>query len=201
MYKIILKEKEYFMPQNWSEVTFAKLLKLKELKFNQTDGNILSTSLTIGALMEIDHKEIMKLHSNDFISLANATKWVHTFDVEPKFQREFEFDGVKYMLVPDFNDITMGEAASIEQFSIEGVEKNTDKILAILIREVGIDGNIVEFDASTLAKRTEILKNNLTIPLVHGISTFFLDGRKTSSPITADSSVGMKIQIQEMTKE
>lgn len=188
MYKIKLKEKEYLLPQNWDEVTFDQMLELKKLNLDAVHGNILATSLAISALMGCDKKLIMNLASSDFVKLAEATKWINSFDITPKFEKEFEFNGVKYMLIPDFTSLTIGEMASIEQYSIENVEANTDKILAILIREVGIDGNIVEFNADTVDSRASILRKNLKIGTVHAISAFFLDGREVFTQTIADSS-------------
>ena len=188
MYKVKLEDKEYFLPANWNEVTFDKLLKLKLVNFESSAGNILTTSMALGVLMECDYKIIMKLDADDFIKLANAVKWVYKFDVQPEFKNEFEIDGVKYKLVPNFNKLTMGEMASIEQMIMEDAEKNLDKILAILIREVDENGNITEFKAETLDARADVFRHKLTLPQVHGISSFFLDGRNKHTPDIADYS-------------
>jgi hypothetical protein len=199
MYKIKLKNEEYLLPASWSEVTFAQLLALKKVKFQEGDGSVLSLALTIGAIMGCDHKELMKLPSADFVKLANLTKWVHTFDIKPEFKNEFEFDGVKYKLTPDFANLTAGEMASIEQYLIMGEEENTDKILSVLIREVDADGKLTEFDSNTVDSRADVLKKNLTIPLVNGISNFFLSGKLTSTETTQVYSE--EIQIQDMNQK
>ena len=199
MYKVKLNEKEYFLPANWSEVTFKQLLDLKKIKFDSNEGNIMATTHHLSVLMGMDKKEIGKLSSADFKKLAETTKWIHSFDIQPEVKHEFEFDGVKYKLITKFDSMTVGEIASIEQLSIDGVEDNLDKIMAILIREVDADGNILVFDANTIDSRAEILKNKMTIPVVHGISNFFLSGNVTSTPITMDSSEQSNgIQIEEM---
>ena len=199
MIKIKMNEQEYFLPSNWDEVTFEQLLKLKKVNFETVKGNILSTSLAISALTGIDNKAIMKLPANDFAKLAEKTKWLHDFKVNAVFRNEFEFDGVKYKLTQDFKTLTAGEVASIEQYALENVEANLDKILAILIREVDEAGNLVEFDSNTVESRAEIFKKKMTIGEVNAISNFFLDGKEVSMQITVDSSEQSSgIQMEEI---
>jgi hypothetical protein len=197
MYKVKLHSGEYTMPSCWDEVTFEQLLKLKEMNYESSMGNIFATSLMFASLIGCDYREISKLPKDSFIEMANACKWIMKFEVERKFNKEFEIDGVKYSIVPDFNNLNIGEMASVEQLSIEGVEKNLDKILAIVVREVGEDGEVVEFDASTLDARALVFRKKLTLPEVYGLSDFFLAGRETYLKNTQGSSTVESI-IQKM---
>lgn len=187
MYRVILHEGEYKLPSGWEEVTFDQLLKLKKMNFETSKGNILSTSMMAATLMNCDYKQLMKLNSDEFMGIAEATKWVYEFNIKEEFKNEFEFNGVKYAMVPDFNNLSIGEMASIEQLIMDDAEKHADKILSILIREV-VDGKVVEFDPDTMEARADVLRMNLTIPQIHGINSFFLGGGKGYIASTLDSS-------------
>jgi hypothetical protein len=198
MNKVILPSGEYLLPESWQEVTFDQLIKLREIKFSDSQGNILATALAISCLMGCKSSEILSLDSEAFIILSESIKWVHTFNVQHEFKKEFEFDGVKYKLVENFNNLSIGEAASIEQYVMEDSEKNIDKILAVLIREENQDGSVSQFDASTLDSRALVLRQKLTIPQVHALSAFFLDGVKKYTEDMQGSSTKRAPQIQIM---
>lgn len=200
MYKVILNEGEYKLPSGWEEVTFDQLIKLKKLNFETSNGNILATSMMAAALMNCDYKQIMKLNSEEFMGIAEATKWVYQFNIKEEFKNEFEFGGVKYRIIEDFNNLSIGEMASIEQYIMEDAEKNSDKILAIFIREVGEDDKVTEFNPDTLLARADVLRMNLTIPQIHGINSFFLGGGKGYIANMLDSSQNKKPSTLKITK-
>lgn len=53
---------------------------------------------------------------------------------QPKFQRTFEIDGVRYGLIPNFDDMTMGEFVDLD--SVKDYKKETDKLMSILYRRI-----------------------------------------------------------------
>lgn len=53
---------------------------------------------------------------------------------QPKFQRTFEIDGVRYGIIPNFDDMTMGEFVDLD--SIKDYKKDLDKLMSILYRKI-----------------------------------------------------------------
>lgn len=195
MIKVTTATGSYKLPTKWEEISFDSLQKIRSINLDQMgDSNILYMAELISTLMGCPRKEILSLSPEDFTKLSDRTKWVNSFDVTPTINFDFEFEGKQYGLVKDLAKLTIGEMASIEMFMMQGAEENADKIIAVIVREKDEQGNLTEFDADTLEARAKVLRMNMNIADVTGITNFFLAGEQTSTKTSADSS----IQIEEM---
>jgi hypothetical protein len=181
MLKIKLKPDEganaYFLPEGWDEISLEMLIKLKSIDFkNVPESNIYQMATIISTLMGCNIQEILDLDVDSYKILVDKTIWVKDYNVQPTVRARFELEGVKYVLLENFDKITIGEQASIEMFMMEDADKNIDKIIAVIVREEDENGNITPFNTNTLNKRAEVFRKNMKISDVEGISNFFLTG-------------------------
>jgi hypothetical protein len=200
MLKITIPQGSYALPENWDEISLDLLIKLKAVDFSDSmDSNILYMATLISAMMGCNKKDILALDADSFKILVEKTLWVKEFNIKPTISFDFEFEGIKYGLMKDFDKISVGEQASIEMFMMKGADENVDKILAILIREVDENGNITPFDADTIDKRANVFRTHMKVSDVQGITAFFLDGGIESARTTVDSSVKVPMmQVEKM---
>jgi len=190
MIKVTLPTGSYKLPEDWSEVSFELLQKLRAIDLESlASSNILYMASIISTILGCKRKEILDLDSDSFVLLSEKVKWVKEFNINPTFKNEFEFEGKQYILTKNLDKLSIGEQASIEQYLMQGGEENADKIIAVVVREKDENGNIVPFDADTLEVRAEIFRKNMLVTDVQGLTNFIIAGEQTSTETTLGSSV------------
>jgi hypothetical protein len=189
MIKVTLPTGSYKLPEDWDEVSFELLLKLRAIDLESlADSKILFMASIISTILGCDKKEILSLDSDSFVILSEKVEWFNKFDIKPTFKKEFTFNDKNYTLVDNFDKLSIGEQASIEQYLMQGGEENADKIIAVILREKGEDGKIVPFDADTIDARAEVFRKNMLVTDVQGLTNFITAGEKTSTETTPVSS-------------
>ena len=91
------------------------------------------------------------------------------------FHNEFEFAGNKYRFI-DLPNLTFGEFIDIDTvLSREEHERkmSLNVLMAMLYREVGKDGKLIEYDSAKVQERAELFKK-LPVKYLHGAMSFFL---------------------------
>lgn len=176
MIKIQIEDELYDFPSSWEDVTLGQFMQLSMV--NDSDNSVERIIKLINALTEISEYVIERISISDLSKLDLS--WIDEETPAIPMSR-FQFEGKEYGAV-EFTKLTLGEFSDLEHFIKENYLGNVHKVMAILIRPI-VDGKIEKYDSESLEERANILKNNMKIPHVNGLSAFFLNGAEVSSEV------------------
>ena len=93
-----------------------------------------------------------------------------------ELSRVVEIDGIEYGIIPDFNELTLGEFVDLDNY-LQDNYNNLNKIFAVLYRPVierdGNNYNIEPYSLKNISDRRELFNNRLSIDTVYGALVFF----------------------------
>jgi hypothetical protein len=184
-----LNEKEYQVPESWTEMTlklYVNVSKLEEKRAEYFLGELYLLKI-IEAICDAEDGELDELTLevvNDISSslgfLQQQTDWPNV--------KTLEIEGVTYVFPQDLNKLTMGEYISMKTFQ-ENAKSQSEAIpyiLAIILRPGKLvqDGETGEekwvqdkFTANNIDYRKELFLNQPVMDLMGPIG-FFLGGKQ-----------------------
>lgn len=193
-----IREKEYQMPTDWSEITLNVYVKLAELEESRAAFGIPELYLlkVLEVLCNVEEGDLDELSLTMVNELVELVSFVQQEPVWNNVQH-LDIDGVDYVFPNDLNNLTMGEYISIKTLQ----ENNTTAgiipyILAIILRpgskivdtETGKEKWIQEkFNTANLEWRKELLLKQPVFNLLGPVS-FFLSGSGISTTNTKVST-------------
>lgn len=193
-----IREKEYQMPTDWSEVTLNIYVKLSELEERKSAFGIPELYLLkiLEVLCNVEEGDLDELSLTMVNELVELVSFVQQEPVWNNVQH-LEIEGIDYVFPDDLNNLTMGEYISIKTLQ----ENNTTAgiipyILAIILRpgskivdtETGKEKWLQEkFSTANLEWRKELLLKQPVFNLLGPVS-FFLSGSGTSTTNTKVST-------------
>ena len=174
--KIDDKATEFKLPTSWDEVSVAQYSKLMLAieKEGTTEIELMIKSLE--ALVGIDGgiltKVPIKMLREAYKQLGELTSNMPSNELS----RVVEIDGIEYGIIPDFNEITLGEFVDLDNY-LQDNYNNLNKIFAVLYRPVierdGNNYNIEPYSLKNISDRRELFNNRLSIDTVYGALVFF----------------------------
>ena len=171
------KAKEFKLINTWEDVSVEALSKLMSFKEGTKSEEALNT---LGALSNIPESVLEKLELSDIAALM-AMISVLQQDSRQNLQKIIELEGIKYGFHPDFEEITLGEYADIEQYIKLGIGKHLPEVMAILYRpltsENGTVYTIAAYDG-LIKERTQIFKQMNAAQIQSALVFFYHLGKK-----------------------
>ena len=174
--KIDDKATEFKLPTSWDEVSVAQYSKLMLAieKEGTTEIELMIKSLE--ALVGIDGgiltKVPIKMLRDAYKQLGELTSNMPSNELS----RVVEIDGIEYGIIPDFNELTLGEFVDLDNY-LQDNYNNLNKIFAVLYRPVierdGNNYNIEPYSLKNISDRRELFNNRLSIDTVYGALVFF----------------------------
>ena len=174
--KIDDKATEFKLPTSWDEVSVAQYSKLMLAieKEGTTEIELMIKSLE--ALVGIDggilSKVPIKMLREAYKQLGELTSNMPSNELS----RVVEIDGIEYGIIPDFNELTLGEFVDLDNY-LQDNYNNLNKIFAVLYRPVierdGNNYNIEPYSLKNISDRRELFNNRLSIDTVYGALVFF----------------------------
>tara|TARA_R110000764_G_scaffold1924_4_gene8383 strand:- start:781 stop:1425 length:645 start_codon:yes stop_codon:yes gene_type:complete len=174
--KIDDKATEFKLPTSWDEVSVAQYSKLMLAieKEGTTEIELMIKSLE--ALVGIDGgiltKVPIKMLREAYKQLGELTSSMPSNELS----RVVEIDGIEYGIIPDFNELTLGEFVDLDNY-LQDNYNNLNKIFAVLYRPVierdGNSYNIEPYSLKNISDRRELFNNRLSIDTVYGALVFF----------------------------
>lgn len=163
---------EILVPTTWNDVTVNQYQALSSLKKEDYKSSLKYTTDVILILCDLDNT--LELPLEIVNQIAEEIVFAST---EPKIVKSesFDYKDNKYNWIGNFNQLTVGEALSIEQtIDLEDLNFNQsyDVVLAVLLRKNGKTFDSKEFNNN----RAEF--GELPITEVLGMLLFFLNGGK-----------------------
>jgi len=156
----------------WDHVTLREFCDLLAVDRDQSLANRPQAKKFkyISILSGNSEKDCQQLSHDQFETLKKAVSFVET-KPPTKELSEVEIEGRIYKAC-DHKALTAGEMISFEQYLIEGANTGRNTLpdqLGILLRPLGVNGKPLPFDTDTLAARTELFLDHLTVPFFFGL--------------------------------
>lgn len=196
MLNLTINDKLFKLPSDWEELTLRQFIDILILKKDEKNSDLDNFVKTLG-IFAGDHsieESIMDLDVSEFNQIKDAFEWIK---VDPQTKSEskdfFEFEGKKFTMKKDYNQLTVGEAITVELL-LKDQKVDLDPLeisFAVLFREV-IDGKMKPFNADTMYEMLNDYSNRIKIVDVYEVITFFLSGEKSS--FSKPSKVSLSIE-------
>ena len=165
--------KEIRIPLSWQDITIAQYQEICNIddELSASDKRIEQLSI----LTDTDSEQIKSLPLSDLFKLIEMVKFVDTTAIDSFVNKTFEFNGIKYGVLDDFNKVTGYEWFDNENWKLDPIN-NMHNYAAMAYRPIikeDEEGNYVIKDYKDdkgFSARAEAFKN-LPITYVNG---FFL---------------------------
>ena len=186
---LTLNEKDYYIPQKWTEVSLGSYQKFTEATTDETDehtANLNALCALIGVPMEV----LEKCKKNDIDQVIEVLGKLTEVVPNTTLNLIVEIDGKRYGFHPNLKDITFGEFVDLDNY-LENPLKNLHKVMGVLYREITFEKKgkytIEEYDSLKALKNAELFKDKLSIGTVNGAAAFFLNIGKEYQAIMLSS--------------
>ena len=172
---LTLDNKEYFVPQKWTQVSIESYQKLMQYVGDESDEYTKAIT-TIHALTKAPIEVLEKCKKSDIEKLSSAVSNLLNIKVNTTLNMLIEVDGVEYGFHPNLEEITFAEFVDLDNY-LSDPWANMHRIMAVLYRPV-IKQNkkkkIEDYDSTKCMKTADIFKEALSVATVNGASNFFL---------------------------
>lgn len=119
------------IPENLSEITLAKYLKFSKMqKGKEVDTEFLNRK-ALEIFYDIDPQYYEKIKAKDVLHLVSELTKV--LKMKPQLIDRFELDAIQYGMIPNFDDITLGELIDLDE--LQGHD-NMVRMMSILYRPI-----------------------------------------------------------------
>lgn len=195
---------------NWSEVP---LITWRELVNIQSESEISNMIERLSIISDSDSSEIRNLPIERFKKLEIDTQWFEE-ELKQEVKLTFDLNNKKYGLIPDFNFISTGEWADIDNWKDDTIS-NIHLICALLYRPVtkyvsDDEYEIEDYSEKGFMKRAELFLEELPITIPYGSVLFFSAfgiqyietlAESLQEIVTATSPVKKKMITQKVSKK
>ena len=188
---------------SWEQINLRTFLEInalnEDVKFKDTV--VARRVKLISLISNMSYDELLTTDSDSLQKLMEATKFLDVLPEEAN-EKEFDVNGVKHMIIKDFNKMTAGESISLEQVLLNKDELGdfiVSDILSILIRP-SKNGVIDKFDETLLEDRKELFMEYLTVPYFMGFLTALLTGETSLESLIQRFSGVQKSTIEKVKK-
>jgi len=188
---------------SWEQINLRTFLEInalnEDVKFKDTV--VARRVKLISLISNMSYDELLTTDSDSLQKLMEVTKFLDVLPEEAN-EKEFDVNGVKHMIIKDFNKMTAGESISLEQVLLNKDELGdfiVSDILSILIRP-SKNGVIDKFDETLLEDRKELFMEYLTVPYFMGFLTALLVGETSLESLIQRFSTVKQSTIEKVKK-
>lgn len=172
------KVDNYELPTDWKEVSISQYSKLLKVLDNEDMNEIETIIRTLEALIGIESRVLTKAPLKYLKDVYSELSVLTSNQPGNTLKKVIEIDDIEYGIIPDFDDLTLGEFADLDNYLQEPFD-NLDKIFAVLYRPVierkGDKYLIEDYTLKDIKDRRELFSNRLSIDTVNGAMVFFYD--------------------------
>jgi len=166
------KEIKIMLPENISDITLEQYQKFEKLKATGEDlDNRRYAEKLIAIFTDLKKQQIKKLIFKDYEFLVESI--VAALSQEVVFQQRFEFEGVEYGMIPNLDEISMGEYADLKEYGSD--IDNMHKVMAVLFRPVVKSDMYDNYQIESYngTKGRDLIMKRLPMNIVQGALVFF----------------------------
>tara|TARA_R100001443_G_scaffold2640_5_gene8661 strand:+ start:4171 stop:4845 length:675 start_codon:yes stop_codon:yes gene_type:complete len=173
---LTLNDKEYLVPQKWTQVSLESYQKLMQYVGDEGDEHTKSLT-TIHSLTGAPIDVLEKCKKSDIQKLLKAVSNLLEVKVNTTLNMVIEVEGVEYGFHPNLREITFAEFVDLDNYLSEPWE-NMHRIMSVLYRPITTQNKkkykIEEYDSTKCMQTAEVFKKALSVATVNGASNFFL---------------------------
>lgn len=134
----------------------------------------------VGCMLNVSDDIVKQIPRKDFNEIAETLTTI--LQEKPKVQTTIYHNGIKYGLIPDMQEMTVGEQADLD--SMYNVYDKRDKCMAVLYRPITAQTNKGYLIEDYTGKEEPL---DLTLDVVIGVDGFFLSILNDCMNITLNS--------------
>lgn len=194
------KVSKYELPTDWKEVSISEYSNLMKVLDNDNASEIEVIVKTIEALVGIESRILTKAPIKYLKEVYGELSILTSKQPSKYLKKVIEIDGVEYGMIPDFEDLTLGEFVDLDNY-LQDSWNNLVKIFAVLYRPIverkGDKYIIEDYTLKDIKERREIFSNKLSIDTAHGAMIFFYD---IGSKLIKNMESYLEMQNQELRK-
>jgi len=146
---------ELIVPSDLSEITLKQYQKFLKLQDSNEDSYFLQCKM-IEIFCNLDAKSVRMLKVGDANRVVEVLN--NMFEKQPDLTRTFKIGGVEYGIIPNLDDISLGEYIDLDTYISDW--QNMDIAMNVLYRpikdKIGDKYTIVDYDVDTKEKLEHI---------------------------------------------
>ena len=173
---LTLNNKEYTIPNKWSQVTISSYQKFM-LNYDDKQDDYTKTLNTISAFIGVPFTELEKCKKSDIDKVDEVLAKLLQDKTNEELNLVFIINDKEYGFHPNLQELTFAEFVDLDNYLKEPI-KNLHLVMSVLYREIVKKKNnkytIVDYDSTRCIKNAELFKENLSVATTQGASTFFL---------------------------
>ena len=194
------KVSKYELPTEWNEVSISQYSNLMKVLDNEDASEIEVIVKTLEALVGIESRILTKAPIKYLKKVYGELSILTSKEPANYLKKVIEIDGVEYGMIPDFEDLTLGEFVDLDNY-LQDSWNNLVKIFAVLYRPIverkGDKYIIEDYTLKDIKERREIFSDKLSIDTAFGAMVFFYDiGNKLIENMVSS----LEMQNQELRK-
>ena len=167
---------KFKMPSTWNEVSIGQYSKLMLSIDKEGISEIELMIKSLEALVGIDggvlNKAPLKQIKIAYGELSDLTVKLPSNELT----RVIEIDGIEYGIIPDFDDISLGEFVDLDNY-LQDSYNNLDKVFSVLYRPIvkrDKDKYLIEsYDLASVKDRRKLFKERMSMDTIYGALVFF----------------------------
>ena len=173
---LTLNNKEYTIPNKWSQVTISSYQKFM-LNYDDKQDDYTKTLNTISAFIGVPFTELEKCKKSDIDKVDEVLAKLLQDKTNEELNLVFIINDKEYGFHPNLQELTFAEFVDLDNYLKEPI-KNLHLVMSVLYREIVKKKNnkytIVDYDSTRCIKNAELFKENLSVATTQGASSFFL---------------------------
>ena len=160
------KVSKYELPTEWNEVSISEYSNLMKVLDNEDASEIEVIVKTLEALVGIESRILTKAPIKYLKKVYGELSILTSKEPANYLKKVIEIDGVEYGMIPDFEDLTLGEFVDLDNY-LQDSWNNLVKIFAVLYRPIverkGDKYIIEDYTLKDIKERREIFSDKLSI--------------------------------------
>tara|TARA_R110000744_G_scaffold36130_5_gene83538 strand:- start:2491 stop:3141 length:651 start_codon:yes stop_codon:yes gene_type:complete len=181
------KVTKFSMPTNWDEVSLTQYKDLM-LAIDKEDSEEIELMIkSLEALTCIDRGILSKVPLKQIRTAYSMLGHLTTDMPSNELKRVIEIDGIEYGIIPDFDDLSLGEFVDLDNY-LQDSWNNLTSIMTVLYRPVNLrDGDkytIEPYTMSSVKDRRRIFNDSMSVNSVYGALVFFCNIGRSYTEIT-----------------
>ena len=173
------------VPEKLNEITLSQYMKFDSANKEDAENEFLIHRI-INIFCNVSMKDCLKMPLQDAEEIAEEIAVV--LSQTSKLSTTFEYDGIKYGMIPDFTKISLGEFVDLEEYLKD--TQTLHKAMAVLYRPVVKEyKNMYDIEAYVSTKETEDIMKSMPCSIATSATLFFWN---LSNELVRDSHLYLK---------
>lgn len=188
--------KEYFIPENWSEIKAHQFGAIIETQDTDNLTGIEKAIQVMKSVTDIDEEMIYQLPIQEFNKIVDILSFTNT-PIQAEVKESIIVGDEEYFLKKDFDQLVLGEIISIEMIMEKtkgNVFSNIEELLCVFLRKKKDNGKLESFKTDMMLRANKF--REIPITDIYQLMLFFLNGEGSLKNNMKDSLEEKKQKIK-----